>query len=126
MMETSVRKFFERYESFFNQSLGGDIRFPLGHPFRFEKFFVKNILLRVGGKVRARGHRYGAGKHRGQPGDNHHGIVFRCSLHAGQQAHGADEPVLDAEDELPDASSSFDQLLFLLDRFESHSTSIAV
>jgi hypothetical protein len=24
MMETSVRKFFERYESFFNQSLGGD------------------------------------------------------------------------------------------------------
>lgn len=24
-METSVRKFFERYESFFNQSLGGDI-----------------------------------------------------------------------------------------------------
>jgi hypothetical protein len=25
MMETSVRKFFERYESFFNQSLGGDM-----------------------------------------------------------------------------------------------------
>jgi hypothetical protein len=24
MMETSVRKFFERYESFFNQSLGGE------------------------------------------------------------------------------------------------------
>src|SRR5262245_49237812 len=24
MMETSVKKFFERYESFFNQSLGGD------------------------------------------------------------------------------------------------------
>jgi hypothetical protein len=25
MMETSVRKLFERYESFFNQSLGGDV-----------------------------------------------------------------------------------------------------
>jgi hypothetical protein len=25
MMETSARKFFERYESFFNQSLGGDM-----------------------------------------------------------------------------------------------------
>jgi hypothetical protein len=25
MMETSVSKFFERYESFFNQSLGGDM-----------------------------------------------------------------------------------------------------
>jgi hypothetical protein len=27
MMERSVRKFFERYESFFNQSLGGDMDF---------------------------------------------------------------------------------------------------
>ncbi len=77
---------------------------------------IENFLFRLGRQVGAGRHGKRAGADRGGARHQDHEAARTGGLHAGQQPDGADEAVLDAENEFAHAAARLDLFALFLDR----------